>query len=140
MRILDTDHMTLLERGGIGAFALDLRLSQIPVSEIATTIISYEEQMRGWLSFVSQAKTPSLLIEAYTALQGHIESYRSALILDYDTLAAEEFERLRQSQIRIGRADLKIAAICISAGATLLTRNRKDFAQVPGLKFEDWSV
>ena len=52
MRILDTDHMTLLERGGIGAFALDLRLSQIPVSEIATTIISYEEQMRGWLSFV----------------------------------------------------------------------------------------
>ena len=139
MRILDTDHMTLLERGGIGAFALDLRLAQIPIREIATTIISYEEQMRGWLSFVSQAKTVPLLIEAYAALQGHIEAYRSTLILDYDAMAAAEFERLRQARVRIGAADLKIAAICLANNATLLTRNLKDFQQVPGLRFEDWS-
>lgn len=43
MRILDTDHMTLLERGGISAVPLEIRLAQVPASEIATTIISYEE-------------------------------------------------------------------------------------------------
>jgi tRNA(fMet)-specific endonuclease VapC len=34
--------------------------------------------------------------------------------------------------------DLKIASIAISHDATLLTRNTVDFAQVPGLRFENW--
>jgi predicted nucleic acid-binding protein len=35
--------------------------------------------------------------------------------------------------------DLKIAAIAIATGSTLLSRNRRDFAKVTGLKCEDWS-
>jgi predicted nucleic acid-binding protein len=34
--------------------------------------------------------------------------------------------------------DLKIAAICLVEGATLLSANLKDFQQVPGLHVEDW--
>ena len=139
MRILDTDHMTLLERGGIGAFSLEVRLAQVEADGVATTIVSYEEQMRGWLSFMSQAKTPQKLVESYAALQGHIGTYRNTLILDYDALASEEFDRLRQAKVRIGTGDLRIAAICLANNATLLTRNLKDFGQVPGLKAEDWS-
>lgn len=96
--------------------------------------------MRGWLSFASQAKTPQQIIEAYAALQGHIASYRGTSILDYDSAASEQFERLRQTRIRIGISDLRIAAICLAAGATLLTRNLRHFEQVPGLKAEDWSA
>lgn len=140
MQILDTDHMTLLERGGISAVSLEIRLAQVPANEIATTIISYEEQMRGWLSFASQAKTPQQIIEAYAALQGHIASYRGTSILDYDSAASEQFERLRQARIRIGISDLRIAAICLANNATLLTRNLRHFQQVPGLIAEDWSV
>ena len=139
MRILDTDHMTILERGGIGAVSLEVRLAQVPVNEIATTIISYEEQMRGWLSYVSQAKTPQKLIEAYASLQNHVDTYRDAQIFAYDDRASEEFGRLVEAGIRIGTKDLRIAAICLSYDATLLTRNLRHFQQVPGLRIADWS-
>jgi tRNA(fMet)-specific endonuclease VapC len=35
--------------------------------------------------------------------------------------------------------DLKIAAIAISKGATLLTRNQSDFANIANLQAEDWT-
>ncbi len=44
--LLDTDHLTLLQRGGGTALPLQLRLAEFPASEFATTIINYEEQMR----------------------------------------------------------------------------------------------
>jgi tRNA(fMet)-specific endonuclease VapC len=47
---------------------------------------------------------------------------------------------LGKSSIRIGTMDLRIASICIVNNAILVTRNRKDFQQVPDLNFEDWSV
>lgn len=140
-RVLDTDHMTVLERGGIGAVALEIRLAQVPPREVATTIISYEEQMRGWLSRIAQAKTnPEKVVAAYDFLRLHIETYQTARILDYDSYASNEYERLRGAGVRVSTKDLRIAAICISVDATLLTRNLRHFEQVPGLKFEDWSV
>ena len=140
IQVLDTDHMTILGRGGITAYLLELRLAQLPIGEIATTIISYEEQMRGWLSRVAQAKTPQKQVEAYGFLQFHIETYRNATILAFNDEASAEFEKMRQAKIRIGTKDLRIAAICLVNGATLLARNLRHFEQVPALKAEDWSV
>lgn len=59
-------------------------------------------------------------------------------IIPFDTSAAIDYGRLvherNASGQPIGRADAQIAACCLVSGATLATRNVKDFEAVPGLK------
>jgi tRNA(fMet)-specific endonuclease VapC len=140
MYLLDTDNMTLLERAGPEGARLKARVATIPQDDLATTIVSYEEQTRGWLSVSARARTPEAQIAAYRRLKTHLQIYCKIVVIDYDEKAAAEFERLWQAKIRIGTMDLKIAAIALANDATLLTRNLSDFSKVPGLKAEDWSV
>jgi tRNA(fMet)-specific endonuclease VapC len=60
--ILDTDHLSVLDRGGLNAQPLLRRLADVDPIEVVTTIISYEEQMRGWLSYGAKAQTIDQLL------------------------------------------------------------------------------
>jgi tRNA(fMet)-specific endonuclease VapC len=42
--ILDTDHISLFQRGNT---AISQKIQQTPRSDLAVTVISYEEQVRG---------------------------------------------------------------------------------------------
>ncbi len=138
--ILDTDHLSLLYRDSVEAVNIGRRIARIPDTRIAVSIISYEEQMRGWLSFSAQAKSTPQQIEAYRHLRKLVEQFRDVPLIDYDEKAAPEFERLVRERVRIGTMDLKIAAIALANGAVMLTRNRRDFEKVPDLQIEDWTV
>ncbi len=140
MLILDTDHLSLLEWANSSTLGLQMRLSRVDPEEVVTTVITYEEQMRGWLARSAQANTTGRMLIVYERMLKHIETFRDLIILAFDAEAASEFEKLQQARIRIGTMDLKIAAICLANNATLLSRNLKDFGQVPGLKVEDWSA
>lgn len=63
-------------------------------------------------------------------------------ILRFNEASGDRFERLRNSELkcRPGRADLLIACVALSHGATLVTRNTKDFAGIPNLKLENWAA
>ena len=139
MLVLDTDHLSLLEWADSSALSLQMRLEQVDPDDVATSVITYEEQMRGWLARSAQANTAEKMLTVYERMLKHINTFRDLIVLPFDTKAALHFDRLRESRIRIGTMDLKIAAICLANNATLLTRNMKDFGQVPGLKAEDWS-
>ena len=140
MWVLDTDHLTILGRGGSTALSLQMRLGLVPIEDVVTTIINYEEQMRGWLSLAAQVGATERMIEAYARLQAHIETFRDITILAFDRAAFEQFQYLRQRRLGVGTSDLKIAAVCLAHDATLLTRNLRDFGKIPGLRAEDWLV
>jgi tRNA(fMet)-specific endonuclease VapC len=61
--------------------------------------------------------------------------------LAIDDRVAFEFDRLQQNKKlkKVGRADLLIAAFAMANRAVLVTRNLKDFRQVPGLRIENWA-
>ncbi|MEW4570585.1 type II toxin-antitoxin system VapC family toxin [Tautonia sp. JC769] len=140
MILLDTDLVTILLRGtGRDRQRLSERLRDRSAEAITTTIITYEEQTRGWLAYVSKARTMPEQIVAYQRLQDHLDCYRRIDVVPFDEQAAIEFQRLRQARVRIGTMDLKIAAIALARDATLVTRNLGDFARVPGLRAEDWT-
>ncbi|MEZ6098687.1 MAG: type II toxin-antitoxin system VapC family toxin [Pirellulaceae bacterium] len=131
--------MSLLEWGGQDSAALRERLADLPEDQLATTIVCYEEQMRGWMAYIARASSINRQLEAYRRLRAHLDNYRQIPVLDFDDIAAEEYQRLRRTRLRIGTMDLKIASIVLSRGDTLLSRNIVDFSKVPGLKVEDWT-
>jgi len=140
MWILDTDLITLLEyAGNPAANRLRDRLRSLRPDEYAVTIISYEEQSRGWLEFIKKKKTVLDQVVAYRKLRKQLEHFCSLNILDFDEKAAVEFQGLRTAKVRIKTMDLKIASVALSLNATVLTRNISDFMKVPGLRFEDWT-
>jgi tRNA(fMet)-specific endonuclease VapC len=141
MIVLDTDHMSVLERSDQpGSVPLRTRLAHMPPTEVVTTIISYEEQMRGWMAYLARTRSVVHQVEAYRRLLQHLDNYRRIPVLTFDEAAAVVFQQLRRARLRIGTMDLKIAAIVLSRNATLLTRNLADFRQVPGLQVEDWTA
>jgi tRNA(fMet)-specific endonuclease VapC len=141
MIVLDTDHLSVLERSDQpGSIALRARLAQVPPAEVVTTIISYEEQMRGWMAYLARTRAMAQQVEAYRRLLQHLDNYRRIPVLPFDEAAAIAFQQLRCARLRIGIMDLKIAAIVASRNATLLSRNLGDFRQVPGLQVEDWTA
>jgi tRNA(fMet)-specific endonuclease VapC len=140
MIILDTDCLSLLNRERIlESSKLRQRLEQFPPDELFTTIISFEEQMRGWMSFIAKAKTIEQQIYAYERLHRSLEAYRNTTVLDFDENAAKVFQNLKAQKIRIGVMDLKIASIAISRKAILVSRNLKDYEQIPNLVVNDWT-
>ena len=140
MIILDTDCISLLTRERIlESSELRRKLEQFPPDEIYTTIITFEEQMRGWLSFVAKAKTVKQQIYAYEKLHRFLENYRKIVVLDFDEKAAKVLQNLKSSKIRVGTMDLKIASIAIANKAILISRNLKDFERVPDLTVYDWT-
>jgi tRNA(fMet)-specific endonuclease VapC len=134
--ILDTDHITLVQNFHP---VVTEKFNQTPPQKIAVTIVSLEEQSRGWLNMINQCQGEKL-IWAYQGLHNVSEFFNSLKILDFDQKAHSWYLELVKERVRIGTKDLRIAAITLSQNAILVTRNRRDFEKVPGLKFEDWSI
>ena len=140
MIILDTDHMTFLEQlNSPERERLQNRLRPFPEAEKSTTIISFEEQMRGWLAYLAQARSVKEQIDAYRRLLNQLHNYCRIRVLEFEEHAATKLQRLLTEQIRIGTMDLKIASIVLAHDALLLSRNLSDFRKVTGWKVGDWT-
>ncbi len=139
MLVLDTDHLSALQRGGPQARQLEARLLAATGEEIAITIVSVEEQLRGWLSEIHGKRNPRSLIPAYEQLRKLVLFFNAWSVLPFDEMTATEYNRLQSLRLpRIGVKDLRIAAIVLSRKTTLLSANLRHFNLVPGLIVKDW--
>jgi tRNA(fMet)-specific endonuclease VapC len=139
MIVLDTDHITELQRPeSRRRIKLIERLDQRGDRRLATTIVTVEEQLRGRLATINERPAGNEQVLPYSELVELVLSLSEWLILPFDQAAADRFHNLKARKVRIGTMDLKIAAIVLARGATLLSANLHDFRQVPGLSVEDW--
>lgn len=134
--LLDTDHVSLLQRRQPHIVR---RLASVPAADVAVTIITVDEQLQGRLAVIRRAKTQLDAARGYERLDEMIRFYASVTVVLFDSAAAARFDELRQQGIRIGTQDLRIAVIALTQAVTLVTRNARDFRQVPDLTMEDWS-
>ena len=135
--ILDTDTLSLHEYGHavvrphIGAHA---------PSELATTVITVEEQLSGWYTMLRRSKRRDQRAYLYQRLADQVNFLAPWKILPFPESAILRSERLIALKLNIRKMDLCIAAITLENAGILVTRNVRDFQRVPGLVIEDWTV
>lgn len=135
--ILDTDQISLFQRGHPKVVT---RVHTTPPAELAVSIISAGEQLQGRLAVIRRARTQADVARGFARLRETLDFYQTQTVVDYGEDAAKQFDALRAQGVRIGTQDLQIAAIALTTSATVVTRNRRHFEQVPGLAIEDWTT
>ena len=137
--LMDTDHVSLVDRGGPESARILARITTLPPNSVAVALISYEEQMRGWMAEIARMQSVDRQLDTYSRLDRMREYYCLTPVLPFDTEAVAQFQNLWLRRLRVGTMDLKIAATALANNAASITRNTKDFSQVPALALEDWS-
>lgn len=132
--LLDTDHVTLHERGNL---LLLRRLERIAPEDVAVSAVTVEESLRGRLAILARRIEGATRVHAYAKFIESVQFFGRIEVLAYDLACEDEYQALHA--IRIGTQDRKIAATALAYGRILVTRNQRDFRKVPNLLLEDWS-
>lgn len=135
--VLDTDHLTLFD---LHHPPLIQRLARHPPDAIGVSVVTVEEALRGRLAALGRPLDGPTRIRRYAQLLRTVQLFNQLPVVRFDQVSEAQFQRLLLLRLRIGVRDLKIAAIALANQLVLLTRNRRDFARVPGLRLDDWSV
>jgi tRNA(fMet)-specific endonuclease VapC len=126
--MLDTDTVSFALRGEgrVGERLLTHRPSDVCVSSLTVAELKYGADLR-------RSRRLHRLID------GFVDAIE---VPGFDRGAADRFGALgallARRGVPIGALDTLIAAHASSLGLTLVTRNEKHFARVPGLRIENW--
>lgn len=136
--ILDTDHVSLILYRNPQVVA---KAQQKPY---AITIITVQELFNGWMGRINNPGQVQDLSMLYTKLWITVEYLKTVEILNFTEEAEARLKALLRQHPPLRKRrllkDLRIAAIALSLDAVVVTRNVRDFAQVPDLQLEDWSL
>lgn len=135
--MLDTDIFSLYQRRHP---RVTWAVATRPLDRVALSVVTVEEQIDGWSGRARSARTPAEKERASDLLATLAASWADFPIMPETAGTSSLAERLGKQRLNVGRHDLRIAAVALDAGATLVTRNRRDFARVPNLPLVDWST
>ncbi len=136
--ILDTDSVSLI------LYNHPQLTAQAAKHQFAVTIITVQELFNGWVVRINDPSQLNNLPILYSKLWTTLNYLQKIKILNFTPEADIWLKKLLKDNppLRKNRLqkDMRIAAIALSIGATVVTRNQRDFAQVPGLLIEDWTL
>lgn len=135
--VLDTDTLTLYQERHPLVVG---RVAQQAPADIAITVLSVEEQLSGWYTRLRRVKEIDELAAVYERMAVTAGSHGRFRILSFTRAAILRFQQLYALKLGVSKMDLRIAAVTLEAGGTVVTRNLRDFQRVPGLAVVDWSV
>jgi tRNA(fMet)-specific endonuclease VapC len=135
--VLDTDVLSLHQRKHSRVHAT---VSAHATDVVAISTVSIEEQIGGWSALARSAKTPAAHEHGAMFLAALTVSWGAFTVVPLTIPAIARFDALTKAKLNVKWSDLRIAAIALELGATVVTRNRRDFVRVAGLTIEDWSV
>lgn len=137
--VLDTDHISIVQRKQDPQYsAIQSHAARHAPPDIVSCVVSFHEQVLGAHTYIARAKTRADLVHGYMLLAEVLDTF-TGTVLPFDARAATVLDSLVANKVRLKVMDLRIAAIVLSVGATLVTRNTRDFSRVPGLVTEDWT-
>jgi tRNA(fMet)-specific endonuclease VapC len=138
MFLLDTDVLSLLQEGNPQVLQ---HVNQHPRNEIALSTISLQEQMQGFLAAANRSRNSQQLARVHDQLVTRLLPVWSWFsVLPFTEPAILRFEQLRLMRLNVGAMDLRISAVALENGLTVVTRNLRDFGRIPSLACADWSV
>lgn len=136
--VLDTDIVGFVQQAHPSVLQHLRTLSS--TDTVATTIVTMEEDIGGWLPACRRAQDGAARMQAYTRLHKALLFYQRIAWLPFNDAAATIFDQLRAKKLRLGTNDLCIAAIALSVSGVLVTRNSRDFQRIPDLPIQDWTI
>ena len=137
--VLDTDTITLFLHFKKQQAELVNRILSTQPIQLWVSIITVQEVIGGALSRLNNRRQSGDEMRACEFLRGIMGDIALFQFLPYDMQARQVFDGMTAAEKRVGRNDCKIAAIAMSRGYTVVTRNIKDFAQIRGAACEDWT-
>jgi tRNA(fMet)-specific endonuclease VapC len=137
MKLLDSDIFSLL----VTEHPRVTRRYRAETEEVSITIVTFIEVLEGRFAFLLKAADGGQLLRAQARLDESMRALAAFSPMRINAAAAGQFDQLRKNKKlkKIGRRDLLIAALTKATQATLVSRNLKDFRQVPGLVLENWA-
>jgi tRNA(fMet)-specific endonuclease VapC len=129
VHVLDTDALSVIQRGGGGDKFERLAAYLDDQDDVRVTVVSFHEQIAGALNVVAHGK----LTAGYRLLHDLLEDFCERPILPFDAAAERILIDLKQIRPRRAAMDLRIAAIALLHDATLVTGNVRHFERIPGL-------
>jgi tRNA(fMet)-specific endonuclease VapC len=101
--LLDSDHLTILWYDqGKSYEALVSRIATHSEDEFAVSIVTIEEQLRGWLAYIARATGADGVIKGYCKLREVIQRFSEIHVVDFDSEAAKVFVKLKSQMSTSG--------------------------------------
>ena len=121
--LLDSNICIYILEGATERATLRMRIERLHPGAAVTSAITYAEVLRGRHRLIDEADTTA-------------QFFRIFPVVPFDVAAAARFADI---PLQRGKFDHLIAAQALALNITLVTANTRDFADIPGLRVENWT-